>query len=124
MGRNARPLSHSLPFASNEAKGLEIKADLRQKSRLDGELSRGINPNSRKSKSGVGRKKGRLLQREVVLCDSKEVGADLELDDGELGGESVGVAAAVASAQRNVPQSGELPPDHAQRPGACFPIIF
>ena len=38
-----------------------------------------------------------------MLCDSKEVGADLELEHGELGGEGVGVAAEVASAQRNVP---------------------
>ena len=45
---------------------------------------------------------------------------DLELEHGELGGEGVGVAAAVASAERNVPQSRELPSDHAQRPGACF----
>ena len=45
---------------------------------------------------------------------------DLEVEHGELGGEGVGVAAAVASAERNVPQSRELPTDHAQRPGACF----
>ena len=62
--------------------------------------------------------------REVVLCDLKERTADLEVfKDGELRGEGVGVAAEVASKKRNVPQSREFPPDHAQRPGACFSYI-
>ena len=56
-----------------------------------------------------------------MLCDSKKKRVDLEVfKDGELGGEGVGVAAEVASKKRNVPQSREFPPDHAQRPGACF----
>ena len=54
-----------------------------------------------------------------MLCDSREV-PDLELEHGELGGEGVCVAAAFASAKRNVSKSRELPSDHAQRPGACF----
>ena len=59
-----------------------------------------------------------------MLCDSKERTPDLEVfKDGELGGEGVGVAAEVASKKRNVPQSREFPPDHAQRPGACFSYI-
>ena len=123
MGRNARPLFRSFPLQAMKLKGWKLKPTLDKS--LDSTLNcHAASTPTAESRNRVSGGKKADCYREVVLCDSKEVGADLELDDGELGGESVGVAAAVASAQRNVPQSGELPPDHAQRPGACFPIIF
>ena len=103
---------------------MEIEADLDKT--LDSRVSRyaAATPTAESRNRVSGGKKADCCRAEVVLCDSKEVGADLELEDGELGGEGVCAAAEVASAQRNVPQGRELPPDHAQRPGSYFSIIF
>ena len=73
FGRNTRPLCCSFPLTttSNEGKGLKVKPT-RMKSWTRGPTVARQEPNSRKSKTGVGRKKGRLFQRSCVLCDSKE----------------------------------------------------
>ena len=61
-GSNVRPIRLQLSICKQWSQRVGNWSRLGQNSRLEGEPLRGSNPNSRKSKSGVRRKKGRLLQ--------------------------------------------------------------
>ena len=71
---NVRPLFCSFPLCKQWSQRVGNRSWLGSNSGLEAQLLRGTNPNSRKSKLGVGRKKGRLLQRSCVMWFKGENG--------------------------------------------------